>query len=47
MRRKLECAILYIISLFVSYLRSFVIHLHINILKLVYFEILEIKSRKN
>ena len=46
MHRKLEFAILYIISLFVSYIRPFVIHLHTNILEIVYFEIFEI-SKKN
>ncbi len=46
MRRKLEFVILYIISLFVSYIRTFAIHLHINILEIVNFEIFEI-SKKN
>ncbi len=43
MRRKLGFAILYIIFLFVSYIQPFVIHSHINLLKIIYFEIFEIK----
>ncbi len=41
--RKLESAILYIISSFVSYIRPFVIHLQVNLVEIIRFEIFEIK----